>query len=157
MDAVLRGRVDAAMSLVDRLMERAGVQPIVDADPAMRHNGQLMLGGVPEYQVGLCSDQTAALASVMREVGRRFGFDVRVIHGRNIGGGGHNFMTVRLANGTRYLMDPSRHGQDAQSAPWSALENIDFSTFDSRWWPNREINRWGEPVSHPITLRGRIG
>lgn len=118
------------------------------SDPEMRLGGRLMVGGVLKYAVGVCSDQTAALAAVMREVGRRVGFDVRVIHGATIDGGGHNFMTFRLANGYRFIMDPSWHSQ--VDTPYAALENIDFATFDTRWWSNREINSFGEDVSRRI-------
>ncbi|MBI4577380.1 MAG: hypothetical protein HY722_14060 [Planctomycetes bacterium] len=118
----------------------------MNQDPEVHRNGRLLVSGVLKYKVGVCSDQTAAITSVMREVGRRAGFDVRAVSGMTHDGGGHAFLIVRLANGKQFLMDPSWHAVTNHTR-WAAMEPIDFATYDSRWWSNRHLNRFDEPVA----------
>ena len=115
------------------------------ADPTLKDaGGRHKIGAQLKAAVGVCSDQTAGMTSVLREVGRRAGFDVKPLNGATLDGGGHAFMVIRLANGQRHIMDPSWHAVSSFTSD-IALESIDFATFDKRWWSNRDINSFSEP------------
>ncbi len=122
----------------------------MNKDQSFMRQGERLVGAVLKWGVGVCTDQTAALNSIYREIGRRLGFDVRVVNGMYTGGY-HNYENVRTVDGKNFFNDPSWHSQS--ETPWAALENIDFSTFDTRPWANRAINTFNEAVSDPTTFR----
>lgn len=119
-------------------------------DQTFMVNGERLVGAVLKWGVGICTDQTAALNSIFREVGRRLGFDVRVVNGMYTGGY-HNFEDVHTVDGKNFINDPSWHSQS--STPWAALENIDFATYDTRPWANRAFATFNEAVSEPTKFR----
>jgi hypothetical protein len=112
-------------------------------DPALRDGYKKKIGAQLKAGVGVCSDQTAGISSILREVGRRAGFDVKPVNGMTIDGGGHAFAVVRLADGSMYIIDPSWHSTSVHTSA-IALESVDFATFDERWWSNRRVTSYKE-------------
>jgi len=124
------------------------------SDPTLKEGYSHKVGAQLKARVGVCSDQTAGITSVLREIGRRAGFEIRPVSGRTLDGGGHAFAVIRLADGKLHLIDPSWHSVSSHTKN-IALESIDFATFDKRWWSNRDLGSFVETSVETPRKAGR--
>jgi hypothetical protein len=86
-------------------------------------DGKRMVGRYLAAAEGKCTGQAMAVGAILREVGRRAGFDVRQIRAN-----GHSFLTVMTGDARRYIMDPAGTALTNWEAPWLKLANTDYVT-----------------------------
>ena len=123
-------RIAAAQrKLVDAIFE-ANRMKYGDPDYATEFmlDGKRMVGRYLAAAEGKCTGQAMALGAILREVGRRVGFDVRQIRAS-----GHSFLTLMTGDLKRFLIDPAGTALH-ESYPtgdwttWLKFANMDFTT-----------------------------
>ena len=141
----------------DNFIEHPGNNPkandrmrdYVSANPDMRGK----IGAVIASGCGVCTDQAAAMSSILNEVGRRIGLTARAISGPTIKeNAGHGFVALRFVDGKMGMYDVTWYFK-GDSHP---VDNMDFATWAGIPDSNRRINNITQPTSHETTFVDRV-
>jgi hypothetical protein len=125
--AALERIAAAQRKLVDAIFEANRMEyGNPDSPPAFMIGGRRMVGRYLAAAMGKCTGQAMALGAILREVGRRMGFDVRQIRAS-----GHSFFVLVTGDMKRYLIDPAGNALHVKNDVWPLwlrFANLDFTT-----------------------------
>ncbi len=127
------------------------LQKVLQDHPELRGKvGSLLLA-----QYGVCTEQAAAIASVVEHVAGRIGLTIRPFLGPTIDAGAmHGFNIIRFANGVMGMYDVTWHFIDEANQVHS-VDNLDFATYDKRPDSNRLFNSTTRETTHPTSFVDR--
>jgi hypothetical protein len=95
------------------------------------------IGAVLDSACGVCTDQAAAMVSILNEVGSRMGLTARAIGGATIReNAGHGFVALRFANGKLGMYDVTWHFEGDKTP----VDSMDYATWEGVQGSNRKID-----------------
>ncbi|HZU98424.1 MAG TPA: hypothetical protein VFF73_17080 [Planctomycetota bacterium] len=95
------------------------------------------IGAVLDSACGVCTDQAAAMVSILDDVGARMGLTARAIGGATIReNAGHGFVALRFANGKLGMYDVTWHFQGDKTP----VDSMDYATWEGVQGSNRKID-----------------
>jgi hypothetical protein len=127
------------------------LQQVLKDHPELRGKvGSLLLA-----QYGVCTEQAAAIASVVEHVAGRIGLTIRPFLGPTIDAGAmHGFNIIRFANGVMGMYDVTWHFIDEADRVHS-VDNLDFATYDKRPDSNRHFHETTRGTTNPTSFVDR--
>lgn len=110
------------------------------------------IGAVIASMCGVCTDQAAAMVSILNEVGQKIGLTGRAISGPTIKErAGHGFVALRFIDGKIGMYDVTWHFK-GDRAP---VDNMDFATWEGISNSNRTITNVSQPTTDATTFVDR--
>jgi hypothetical protein len=131
--AARAAKLDAISAAQRKLiLEIFEANPLPYQTPAPVQGPDQLVGANFDKMAASCTGMTYAFGAILREVGRRVGFDLR-----GLLTSAHSLATIRTSNGDRFAFDPAGAVITGVEhwGPWARLANLDFATVDAaRSW-----------------------